>query len=123
MKELITIEQANTIMLALIVIAPIVGAALGSIAKRTIAGLMWGAGIGVGNFALWKLYNSITNNLGLDTVKNLLVNMALFIGLGVIGGLVTGLLARWRNGFGPSTTSPGAARITDAADEPPRDLA
>ena len=137
MKELITTEQANTVMLALIIVLPIIGAALGSLTKRALYGLKWGIGIGLCNFILWKLYNSITDNLGLDTVKNLLVNLALFVTLGVVGGLLSSFLSRKNarpepgandtNGGefavvgGPNSRGPGNARSVPEADQPPRD--
>jgi apolipoprotein N-acyltransferase len=92
MHELITIEQANSIMLALIVIAPLVGLLIGNLTKQPKLGLLWGLGIGLLNFALWKLYNLIIDNLGLDTVKNLLVNLGLFIFLGLAGGVISAKL-------------------------------
>ncbi|MBN2382615.1 hypothetical protein JXQ70_07015 [bacterium] len=36
---------------------------------------------------LWLGYNAIVDALGLDTVKNLLVNLALFVVVGIILGL------------------------------------
>ena len=42
----------------------------------------------MGNLILWRIYNVITDHLGLDTVKNLFVNMALFVVIGVIIGVV-----------------------------------
>jgi len=71
-KELISFHQAQMLMLAVLVIGLLVGG---------------------GNFALWTLYNAITERLGLDTVKNLLVNLALFVVLGVVIGLGVGRYA------------------------------
>ncbi len=96
MKELITIEQANMLMMAVLIAAPIIGLAYGLAAKRIVAGLAWGVGIGVCNMILWKVYNAITDHLGLDTVKNLLVNLGLFIAIGVVGGVIAGLVGRRR---------------------------
>jgi hypothetical protein len=107
MKELITTEQANTIMLALIVVAPIIGFLVGRVLKQPALGLKWGVGIGLCNFALWKVYNTITDSLGLDTVKNLLVNLALFIVIGLIGGMISGLLMNKRRSSGPGQSDEG----------------
>src|ERR1051326_3736643 len=95
MQEIITMEQANRLFLVLAIVGPAAGLALGSLIggrsgalkagaiKGVIAGLS-----GVLILILWKVYNAITDRLGLDTVKNLVVNLVLFIGLGSIAGLV-----------------------------------
>jgi hypothetical protein len=92
MKELITIEQANHIMLAILIAAPLIGLIWGAIARRVGFYTICGVAIGGGNYVMWTAYSSITNHLGLDTVKNLLVNLGLFIVVGVVAGLAIG---RW----------------------------
>jgi lipopolysaccharide export LptBFGC system permease protein LptF len=88
MKELITIEQMNHLMMAFIVIAPVVGLVIGAIVKNVKAYGLGGLAIGVGNYILWTVYSAITNKLGLDTVANLAVNLGLFIVIGVVVGIV-----------------------------------
>ena len=88
-RELITEHQANVLMLAVLVAAPLLGLAWGAAMKRLGRGLVVGLLLGGGNFGLWTVYNRITDRLGLDTVKNLLVNMAVFVVVGVLGGLTT----------------------------------
>jgi len=87
MKELIDAHQAHLLMLVLLGIAPLIGLLWGFLAKRARRGLAIGVLVGVGNFALWNGYNAITDKLGLDTVKNLLTNLCLFIVLGVVIGI------------------------------------
>lgn len=94
MKELITMGQANTLMLAVLVIAPLIGLAAGAPSKQYVRGLVAGLLIGVGNLVLWKVYNLITDRLGLDTVKNLVVNLGLFVVVGLVAGLVWGWVTR-----------------------------
>ena len=89
MKELITLHQTNMLMIALAIIAPLVGLLWGAIIKQTVRGGVIGLLIGVGNLALWGVYNLITNKLGLDTVLNLGVNLVLFIVIGILIGLGT----------------------------------
>jgi hypothetical protein len=96
MKELINPHQAQMLMIAVLIVAPVVGLILGGISKRPVPGFLIGLAIGVVNFALWTLYNTITNSLGLDTVKNLVVNLALFIILGAIIGGIIGARSRKR---------------------------
>lgn len=93
MKELIDEHQAHLLMLAVLVLAPLVGLAWGARAKRAGPGLLLGALVGGGNFALWTVYNAITEKLGLDTVKNLLVNLGLFVVIGVVAGVGAGFFA------------------------------
>ncbi len=92
-KELIDFHQAQMLMLVVLGLAPLVGLAWGLVKKRPAPGLIGGLLVGGGNFALWTLYNAITERLGLDTVKNLLVNLALFVVLGIVIGLVVGRYA------------------------------
>ncbi|HEX5323421.1 MAG TPA: hypothetical protein VFW40_06510 [Capsulimonadaceae bacterium] len=134
MKELIDPHQAQMLMIAVLIVAPVVGLIWGAAAKRILTGFLIGLAIGVGNFALWILYNTITNSLGLDTVKNLLVNLALFIVLGAIIGAVIGARNRRPGssenggsapvpaavGGGPQGKSSGAS-TRKGANEPPRD--
>ena len=92
MKELIDERQAHFLMLAVLVLAPLIGLAWGARAKRVGQGLCVGALVGAGNYALWTAYNAITAKLGLDTVANLLVNLGLFLALGTLMGITAALL-------------------------------
>jgi hypothetical protein len=86
LKELIDLHQAWVLMIGVLVAAPIFGLLVGALRRKLLTGLLIGLAIGVGNLALWTVYNAITNRLGLDTVKNLLVNLALFAGVGIAVG-------------------------------------
>ncbi len=90
-KELISLHQANLLMLAVLVLAPLVGLAWGAAKKRPVPGLVIGLLVGAGNYGLWTVYNAITEHLGLDTVKNLLVN--LFVVVGLLIGIGAGIYA------------------------------
>ena len=74
-------------MLGVLVLAPLIGLLWGFLAKRAVRGLLIGVLVGAGNFALWNGYNAITDKLGLDTVKNLLTNLCLFVVLGAVIGV------------------------------------
>lgn len=92
-KELISLHQANLLMLAVLVLAPLAGLVWGAAKKRIAAGLVIGLLVGAGNYVLWTAYNAITEHLGLDTVKNLLVNLGLFVVVGLIVGISAGVYA------------------------------
>ncbi len=87
MKELIDPHEAHLLMLGVLVLAPLVGLAWGYAAKRLPLGLA----VGVGNYALWTVYNAVTDKLGLDTVRNLLVNLGLFVVIGIVIGIGAGV--------------------------------
>ena len=93
MKELIDPQQAHLLMLGVLVLAPLIGLVWGYAAKRLLFGLVVGLLVGVGNYALWTIYNAVTDHLGLDTVKNLLVNLGLFVVIGIAGGIGAGVYA------------------------------
>ena len=91
MKELIDPHQAHLLMIGVMILAPLIGLVWGVLAKRLVFGIVIGLLVGVGNYMLWTVYNAITDSLGLDTVKNLLVNLGLFVVLGSLIGVVAGL--------------------------------
>lgn len=91
MKELIGLHQSYLLMLGVLVLAPLVGLGWGIVNKRLPFGVVVGVLAGGGNYALWTAYNAITQKLGLDTVANLLVNLGLFVALGIVIGVGVGL--------------------------------
>lgn len=154
MREIVTVEQMDRLFLALAILAPIVGAAIGaflggrrgSLRRDAFKGLLVGLA-GPANLLMWNLYNALTDRMGLDTVKNLLVQLSLFVALGVVAGLVASYVIRSKakgvagsdytspggnlgdgggsarvtmGGPGPRR-SPGAGRTVDEAQELPRD--
>lgn len=101
MRELVTVEQVDRLFLWLAIAAPVVGVLLGAgfgarrgkAGRGAVNGLLIGL-LGPLNLALWTLYNALTDRLGLDRVVNLVVNLALFVGLGAVAGLVFGYWSR-----------------------------
>ena len=70
------------------------GGAWGARRKNLGAGLARGISVGLTGPAallLWQIYNRIEDRYGLDSVRALLINLALF----VIVGVITGILLRW----------------------------
>ena len=93
MKELIDLHQAHLLMLGVLVLAPLAGFVWGFANKRWPLGMAIGLLAGAGNYALWTVYNAITQKLGLDTVANLLVNLGLFVVIGIAAGAGAGVYA------------------------------
>lgn len=87
MKELITIQQANAIVLTLSCLLPLAGLITGYVLKRPIKGLCTGTASGSLLYALWYVYNRLTDHFGLDSVKNLEINLAFFILVGLGAGI------------------------------------
>src|SRR5262245_13996433 len=85
----------------LAVVGPVVGLLLGAVAgarkgaskRGAIAGLIVGL-LGTLNWILWRLYNALTDANGLDTVKNVLINLVVFIGIGAAVGFGIGYARR-----------------------------
>jgi|GEM_PF-3748735 len=99
MKELI---DEKVFIAGLYVAAGVIafaGLILALIAGRMKQPRLIGAGIalllGGGALAgMWVVYDALTQHFGLDSVKGLLLNLALFAVVGVILGLIIGRLNR-----------------------------
>jgi hypothetical protein len=108
MRELVTVEQAERAIRMVAVALPAAGAAVGAIAGavrgRTARGLAIGLLCGLAGPAvwlLWRMYNGVVGSYGLDSVKGLLVNLALFCCIGLAVGAVIGFLWRRQDGGAP----------------------
>jgi hypothetical protein len=103
MKELVTVAQAEQVILLVAIALPpaglVLGAAVGAVRKRValgaLAGLLCGMA-GPAALVMWRIYNAIIGRYGLDSVKALLINLALFAALGAVIGLAVGYLTRRR---------------------------
>jgi len=101
MDELVTTEQAERVIamltwalpLAGLVLGAIVGAARGRLGRGVALGLLCGLS-GPAVWALWRMYNGVIGGYGLDSVRGLLVNLALFVLIGLVIGAGVGLVAR-----------------------------
>ncbi len=92
MTEIITRPQADLLLNAVLVLGLVLAVVGALTASRRKTSLVWGAiawgGPLVLAWALWRLYNGITDRLGLDSVLNLVVNAVLFIIVGMVCGFV-----------------------------------
>jgi hypothetical protein len=101
MQELVTVEQAERVIAVLTYALPAAGVVIGAIAgalrRRVGRGLLIGLMCGLSGPAiwlLWRMYNGIVGVYGLDSVRGLLVNLALFVAIGLVIGIGAGLV--WR---------------------------
>lgn len=95
MQELITAQQADLAFTVLAVIGLVVGGVMAVLAKRNggngvASGLLYGGPL-VLIGAFWRVYGAISERLGAGSVRNLLVNLVLFL---VIGGIVGAIWGR-----------------------------
>ena len=101
MREIVSVEQVQRLFVILAVALPLagiaggalLGARRGDVRRGAVQGLLLGI-LGPANLGFWIIYNRITDRLGLDTVKNLLVNLVLFVALGIVTGLAAGYIMR-----------------------------
>lgn len=112
--ELVTRAQADALMGGVPMLGLVAGAVAFAYVRRRggdglLYGLLWG-GPPILAGVLWRVYNVITDRLGLDSVANLLVNLAMFVGLGALCGW--GWV--WLSGRRAKTT-PNVADSTEVA--------
>lgn len=101
MKELIDADQVSRLFGLLAIILPplclfggwCIGGRRGQRRQGIVAGLLIGL-LGPLNLLMWRVFNGITDTVGLDTVRNLLINVALFVTVGVVIGVATGFALR-----------------------------
>ena len=92
MKELISEDQANQLVLIFSILITLVSLGFGYFWRSRIAkpkrkpfwaNVVLAAFIGPVVWVLWLVYNSIENYYGLDSVKALLINWGLFVAVGL----------------------------------------
>jgi hypothetical protein len=101
LHELVDLGRIGRLFTIVAIAGPAIGILLGclygkrqnNIARGIVLGFLWGS-LGVLNWLLWRVYNSITDRNGLDTVKNLMINLAVFILVGVVIGVCAAYISR-----------------------------
>jgi hypothetical protein len=107
--ELINLAVVERVILALALALPLLGLlgglAWGASHRRVAAGAVRGFALGFSGPAilvLWRVYNAITDHYGLDSVQGLLINLSLFVAIGIGAGLLIGFLRPRRVPAAPS---------------------
>ena len=111
LHELVDTESVGRLFAILAIALPpcgilagwLVGRIRGTSRRSTTIGLLVGL-LGPANWLLWRVYNAITDRIGLDTVRNLLTNLALFIIVGAAIGLIVGRMLRPSTDAGTNDT-------------------
>jgi 4-amino-4-deoxy-L-arabinose transferase-like glycosyltransferase len=104
LKELITEEQANWIILGLSIAIALGGLGFGFFWSASLTSLErkahWARAlivsvVGLAVWGFWNIYNSIENYYGLDSLKALGINFLISISLGVLFFALFALVPRW----------------------------
>ena len=89
LREIVDPQALGRLFALLALVVPLLAAAIGGAFGRRKGDPKRGAiaGLTVGllaplNWALWRLYNAITDSAGIDTVRNVVINLILFVVLG-----------------------------------------
>jgi hypothetical protein len=105
MGELVDLQAVEKWFGILAVLAPILAIGVGALLQHRrgrpgalVIGILIGL-LGPANWLLWRIYNRIEDHYGLDSVKAMLINLALFAALGIAVGLGFRFLRRSK---GPS---------------------
>jgi drug/metabolite transporter (DMT)-like permease len=118
MRELVSIEAVERLFVWLAVAGPVAGVFAGvllglrrrRVGPYAVRGMLFGL-LGTVNWALWKMYSALTEHFGLDSVQNLLINLGIFLTLGLCAGVIYGLVSRKHAG-----ASSGAAATAGGRD-------
>jgi lipopolysaccharide export LptBFGC system permease protein LptF len=104
-KELITLAQADRLLQVAAFVILIAAAAWGASKRNTRQGIVYGL-MGPLLYILWKIFNSITDRLGVDSVANLFLQLGLFTALGFVAGILLRRLSPGKTTTAAEATEP-----------------
>jgi hypothetical protein len=112
LREIVDTEQVSRLFALLAFLLPPLcllsgwwyGSRRASPRRGAATGLFVGL-LGPLNWALWRVYNVITDANGLDTTRNLIINLVVFLAVGAITGIIVGMVIR-RGHSAPGERSP-----------------
>jgi hypothetical protein len=100
MRELVDLAAVERLFELLALLLPLLGLGIGAALQFSgrrpgalVTGFLLGL-LGPANWLLWHIFNGIEDHYGLDSVKAMLINLALFAALGIGVGLAIRLLRR-----------------------------
>jgi hypothetical protein len=103
-KELVTEQQCDWIVMGISILAVLVSLAWGIYQSRKLSGqakkALWANAIlfafaGPAIWVFWGVYNSIENYYGLDSVKALEINFGIVVGIAVVFTAIHWLISRF----------------------------
>jgi hypothetical protein len=101
--DLAVFHRALVLLAGLLLVGALAGGwRWGHRAGQRRAGLLRGLAVGLSGLValgLWTVYNAVENRYGLDSVRALLINLAIFVVVGLAGGTALGWVWR-RTGSG-----------------------
>ncbi len=103
MKELLTEQQANLVVLAIAILATLVSLGWGLYQSRSAkqaTRFLWASALlfaltGPAIWIFWGIYNSIEDQYGLDSVKALEINFGIVVGIAFFFVVAHAFLRRW----------------------------
>ncbi len=101
MREIVDIDAVGRLFAVLAVVLPLVGTVVGAlwggkhgaVRRGALIGFAVGC-LGIVNWLMWTLYNALTKQNGLDSVRNVVVNLILFVAVGLGIGVLAGRVMR-----------------------------
>jgi hypothetical protein len=116
MREIVDADQVTRLFTILAIVLPpaclLAGWWYGGRRHNSRRGAILGVLVGLAgplNLLMWRVYNAITDSIGLDTVRNLVINLILFLVSGAVIGVAAGLAIRRINGVQPASHPPDDA--------------
>ncbi len=97
LREIVDTQALGKLFTLLAVLVPLLAATVGGAIGKRNGNPKRGAtnGLTVGllaplNWVLWRLYNAVVDSTGIDTVRNVLINLVLFVAIGLGVGIGVG---------------------------------
>lgn len=119
LHEIVDLHTVDRVFILLAIVVPILGAVSGAWWGRLSGRMRYGLIVGISlgmlgplNLLLWHIYNLITARNGLDTVRNLQINLLVFIATGAVIGLTIGIILK-RSAFAPVSSETDKEAISE----------
>ena len=99
LHEIVDINQVSRLFMALALVTPLCGLVIGFLMARRrsapVKSVVTAIAFGVSgplNLLMWQVFNALSNANGIDTVRNLAICLAVFLGAGAALGAIYALI-------------------------------